>query len=269
VQTVGVESADWRGVSLPSANAFTADPAARLAMNTGVDRQALINTVLDGHGRPASTPVAAVYGDAFDPGAQFRTDAGAATVMLDQAGWRLGSDGVREKGGTAARFDLLYNAQDSLRRDLAVAFAAAMKPLGIDVRTRGTSWDEIDTELDTCAVLLGGGETPYSIDSQVYNTLHTRVADSSPYANPGDFATVGVDQLLDAARTAAPSPENDARYREIQRRYISEPSYVFLAFLDHTYAYRDLGWQQSPPILEPHSHGVSWGPWWNVATWTR
>jgi peptide/nickel transport system substrate-binding protein len=238
-------------------------------MNTGVDRQALINTVLDGHGRPASTPVASVYGDAFEPQAQFRTDVAAATATLEQAGWRLGDGGVREKGGVAARFDLLYNAQDSLRRDLAVAFAAAMKPLGIDVRTRGTSWDEIDTELDTSAVLLGGGETPYSIDSQVYDTLHTRVADSSPYANPGNFAPAGVDNLLDAARAAAPSPENDARYRDVQRRYVSEPSYVFLAFLDHTYAYRDLGWQQSPPILEPHSHGVSWGPWWNVAGWTR
>jgi peptide/nickel transport system substrate-binding protein len=78
-----------------------------------------------------------------------------------------------------------------------------------------------------------------------------------------------VDRLLDEARSAGPSPDTDARYREVQQRYVSEPSYVFLAFLDHTYAYRDLGWNQTAPILEPHSHGVSWGPWWHVAGWTR
>jgi peptide/nickel transport system substrate-binding protein len=256
-------------VSLPRGNPFTADPAARSAMNAGVDRQALIDDVLDGHGRPAGTPVAAVYGDAYDPAARFAFDLDAARGILDRAGWGLATGGVREKDGTAARFDLLYNAQDTLRRDLSVAFAAAMKPLGVDVRTRGTSWDEIETELATAAVLLGGGETPYSIDSQVYDTLHTRAPDSSPYANPGNFTPPGVDQLLDAARVAGPTPEADARYREVQQRYMAEPSYVFLAFLDHTYAYRDLGWQQTPPILEPHSHGVSWGPWWDVAAWKR
>jgi peptide/nickel transport system substrate-binding protein len=78
-----------------------------------------------------------------------------------------------------------------------------------------------------------------------------------------------MDALLQQARDAATTPENDARYRAIQTLYMSEPSYVFLAFLDHTYAYRNLGWQQGAPILEPHSHGVAWGPWWHVAAWTR
>ena len=75
--------------------------------------------------------------------------------------------------------------------------------------------------------------------------------------------------MLQQARESAPSPENDARYRDIQSLYKTAPSYVFLVFLDHTYAYRDLGWQQSPPILEPHSHGIAWGPWWHTAAWTR
>lgn len=269
VETVGVQSADWRGVSFPAGNAFTADPQARLAMNLGVDRDALIGDVLDGHGRPASTPVASVYGSAFNPAAQFAFNAARARNVLDAAGWRADSDGIRQRAGHRAAFELLYNSADTLRRDLAVAFAAAMKALGVDVSPRGTSWDEIETALSTSAVLLGGGSTPYSIDSQVFDTLHTRVPDSSPYANPGNFTAPDMDALLQQARESATSPENDARYREIQSQYLTDPSYVFLAFLDHTYAYRDLGWQQGAPILEPHSHGVSWGPWWNLAGWTR
>ncbi|MCZ4551544.1 ABC transporter substrate-binding protein [Gordonia rubripertincta] len=269
VETVGVQSADWRGVSFPAQNPFTADPRARLAMNLGIDREAVITDVLDGHGRAAGTPVAAVYGDAYDPDAEFAFDATGAESVLDAAGWVTGPAGIRERDGREASFELLYNAQDTLRRDLAVAFAAAMEPLGIEVTPRGSSWDEIETLLDTSAVVLGGGATPYSIDSQVYDTLHTRVPNSSPYSNPGDFAPPGMDALLQQARESAPSPENDARYRDIQSLYKTAPSYVFLVFLDHTYAYRDLGWQQSPPILEPHSHGVAWGPWWHTAAWTR
>ncbi|MCV7175941.1 ABC transporter substrate-binding protein, partial [Mycolicibacterium sphagni] len=42
VSTVAVKSADWRAVSFPAGNPFTADPQARLAMNLGVDRDAVI-----------------------------------------------------------------------------------------------------------------------------------------------------------------------------------------------------------------------------------
>ena len=269
IQTVGVASADWRGVALPAGNPFTADPKARLAMNIGVDRDALVRHVLAGYGRVASTPVAAVYGDAYNADAAYRFDLGRAQALLDAAGWRTGGDQVREKDGARATFELLYNAQDTLRRDISVAFAAAMKPLGIDIRPRGSSWDEIDTRFGDAAVLLGGGATPYSIDSQVQDTLHTRVPGSSLYSNPGNFTAAGLDDLLNRARLSPSGAAKDELYREIQAVYAAEPSQVFLVFLDHAYGYRDLGWQQSAPILEPHSHGVGWGPWWDLAAWTR
>ncbi|MGU3501300.1 ABC transporter substrate-binding protein [Mycobacterium sp. C31M] len=269
IETVGVESADWRGIALPAGNAFTADPAARLAMNLGVDREALVRDVLVGYGRVASTPVGAVYGSAYNPDAEFAFDTARAQQLLDDAGWRPGAGGIREKDGATASFELLYNAQDTLRRDLAVAYAAAMKPLGIDIRPRGTSWDEIDTRFGDAAVVLGGGSTPYSIDQQVYDTLHTRVPESSPYSNPGNFTAPGLDELLEQAAAAPTGAQKDDLYRQIQSTYLAEPSHVFLVFLDHAYGYRDLGWKQSAPILEPHSHGVGWGPWWNLASWKK
>lgn len=267
VDVVAVRTADWRSISLPRGNAFTADLAARRAMNLGVDRAALVSGVLAGAGAGVSTPVSPVYGPAYNPAAQFGFDAGQAAAILDDAGWRSGPDGLRRKDGTTARFTLLYQADDTLRRDLAVAFAAAMKPLGIRVDPRGASWDDIDQRLNDDAVVLGGGETPYSIDAQVFDTLHTRVPGGSPYSNPGNFTAPGMDQLLDDARQSAPGPANDARYRQIQALYQQHPSSVFLVFLHHTYAARTAGWTYDAPILEPHAHGVTWGPWWNLVSW--
>lgn len=269
VRTMTVKSADWRGVSLPAGNPFTADPAARRAMNLGVDRAAIVSGVLAGAGEPASTPYSSVYGAAYEPAAQIAVDAGGAARVLDEAGWRAGPDGVRTRDGRTASFPLLYNAQDTVRRDLAVAFAAAMKPLGIAVTPQGSSWDDIEKRTGDAAILLGGGETPFSIDAQGYDALHTRVPNSSPYSNPGDFTAPGLDVLLDRARNLGPGPEKDATYREVQRTYVAQPSAVYLAHLHHVYAVRSAGWSFAPPILEPHAHGVTWGPWWNLPSWKR
>ena len=95
-------------------------------MNLAVDRQGMITSVLGGRGRPASTPVAGVYGAVYDPSAVFAHDPAAAEKMLDDAGWVKGADGVRVKAGRRAAFTVAYRPTDLVRRDLATAFAAVV-----------------------------------------------------------------------------------------------------------------------------------------------
>lgn len=267
MSVTAVQTADWRGVSLPSANAFTGDEQARIAMNLGVDRTALIDHVLAGHGRPAYTPFASVYGDAFNLDSVFTHNPEQAGRILDKAGWVTGPDGVRSRNGQRAEFLLLYPSSDTLRRDMSTAFAAAVQPLGIKVDLRGASWDDIGREATTAAVMLGGGDKPYSIDTQVYETLHTRGVNTPTYSNPGNFTIPGVDGALDLARRSLDPQVQKAAYKQVQEAYIEHPTHVFLAFVDHTYVTTDTSWDRGPLVLEPHTHGVTWGPWWNAAGW--
>jgi peptide/nickel transport system substrate-binding protein len=64
---------------------------------------------------------------------------------------------------------------------------------------------------------------------------------------------------LTAARVAA--------VKEWQRAYAAAPGFVFLTFLDHSYLVRDR-WDGYQQVVDPHSHGTTWGPWWNVEDWT-
>ncbi|WP_396048618.1 ABC transporter substrate-binding protein [Aeromicrobium sp. UC242_57] len=66
-EVVAAKTADWRGLSLPYDNPFTADPAARLALNIGIDREAIIDGVLAGRGRSASGFVPPEYGELTTP----------------------------------------------------------------------------------------------------------------------------------------------------------------------------------------------------------
>ncbi|WP_137726386.1 ABC transporter substrate-binding protein [Prescottella subtropica] len=264
---VAVETADWRGLSLPSNNAFTSDEQARIAMNIGVDRNSIIEHVLAGHGLPAYTPFAPVYGDAYNADAVFDYRPDDADRILDAAGWQPGPDGVRVKDGQRAEFTLMYLASDSSRRDMSTAFAAAVEPLGIKVNLRGATWDEMEKDATTAAIMLGGGDKPYSIDTQVYETLHTRSSNTPTYSNPGNFTIPGVDDALDLARRSLDPAVRNPAYQQVQDAYIDHPTHVFLAFIDHTYVTADNSWERGPLVLEPHTHGVTWGPWWNVAGW--
>lgn len=265
-------SADWRGVSLPAGHPVTGDPAIRAALNRAVDRRAMVEHVLAGHGRPASTPLPAVYGPGYDIGAGFEHDPAAAERLLDAAGWRRGPSGVREKAGVAAEFTVMYFPEDTLRRDLAQAFATDADRIGVRVHVRAVDRAGVPGRLPVDAALLGGGDLPFDPDPQVYKTLHSRYADpavGSAYDNASGYVDPAVDEALDAARRTLDPAERAALYRRVQEIYLEHPGYVMLVFLDHTYVGADTGYTGALPVLEPHSHGVNWGPWWNLREWTR
>lgn len=264
-------SADWRAVSLPANNPVTGDPSVRAALNRAVDRDALVEHVLAGYGRAASTPLPEVYGDAYEPTATFDYNPAEAERILDDAGWREGASGVREKDGRRAEFTVMYFPEDTLRRDLAQAFATDVDRIGVRVNVTAVDRSKLPDQLSENAVLLGGGDMPYDPDPQVYNTLHSTYAQDgagSPYDNASDYVNPDVDAALDTARRSTDPDERAAQYRAVQSVYVDDPGYVMLVFLDHTYVSSESSYTGSVPILEPHSHGVSWGPWWNLEEWT-
>ncbi|MCZ4590438.1 ABC transporter substrate-binding protein [Rhodococcus opacus] len=265
-------SADWRGVTLPADNPITADPAMRAALNRAVDRSSMVDHVLAGYGRPASTPLPQVYGAAYEPNATFALDRAGAEQILDDAGWRRSADGVREKAGVRAEFTIMYFPEDTLRRDLAQAFATDADRIGVLVNVQPFDRAALPDRLSTNAGLLGGGDLPFDPDPQVYSTLHSSFAQDgvgSPYDNASDYVNPVVDAALDAARHTTDPDERAAQYRNVQSAYVADPGYVMLVFLDHTYVSRDTEFTGSTPILEPHSHGAGWGPWWNLREWRR
>ena len=54
---------------------------------------------------------------------------------------------------------MLYPANENVRQSLALAVADMIKPLGIQVDIAGKSWNEIDREMHSSAVLFGWGLT--------------------------------------------------------------------------------------------------------------
>ena len=258
-------SADYRTITLPTANPVTADPAIRMALNYAVDRQAMIDGLFAGRGEPASNPIPEVLAEYSEPSAQFGFDRPRAEQILDQGGWVLGPDGTRVRDGVPARFTLMYPATDTIRRDLAQGFTSDARAVGIDVALEGLGWEAIEPRMGADALVLGGG-SPFDPDLVSYPLLHSSYSGDG-FNNPASYVNPAVDAGLDTARRAVDPAQRIEAVKQWQRDYAAAPGFVFLTFLDHSYLVRDR-WDGYQEVVDPHTHGTTWGPWWNVEDWT-
>ncbi|WP_300265671.1 ABC transporter substrate-binding protein [Microbacterium sp.] len=118
----------------------TSDPAVRMALTQAVDLDELANVITAGNGGPATAlATVAPRGCTFDSisGVIPSYDVDAAAATLDEAGWVLGSDGVREKDGTRLSIVFLYQnglgAAGSAGAELAIE---AWESIGVEVDGR-------------------------------------------------------------------------------------------------------------------------------------
>jgi peptide/nickel transport system substrate-binding protein len=93
------------------------DPVVRTAMHTALDKQALVDTVLDGNGTPATSLIPSIFEqwhwDGGDDLIEFNIE--EANRLLDEAGYVRGEDGVRTMpgGGERLSFRFYHHADNS------------------------------------------------------------------------------------------------------------------------------------------------------------
>jgi peptide/nickel transport system substrate-binding protein len=111
-----------------------ADRRVRRALLQALDREAFTRTILDGlapvaHG--AIQPVSWAYTDAIR---RYGFDPAAARRQLDEAGWRPGANGIRQRDGKPLAFTLITQAGFATRENIAQAIERQLREVGVDVR---------------------------------------------------------------------------------------------------------------------------------------
>ena len=269
-------SVDNRGFNLPAVpsgtdeegrtvgNDFTSDVLVRRAINIGVDRQEMIDNVLNGYGSPAYSVCDGLpwYNEASEVG----YDPEAAAALLDEAGWTMGDDGIREKNGVKAEMNLLYSTGDSVRQALTADFAAQMEELGISCTIEGVGWDTAYDRALSEPLLWGwGAHTPMEFYN-IYHTIDgTDSAEYSPYSNST------VDGYMDQALASNDLEESYELWKLSQWdgstgvTQDGDIPWVWLVNIDHLYWVRK-GLQVADQKIHPHGHG--WSLVNNVDQWT-
>lgn len=270
------ETVDNRGFNLPAVpegtdeegrqtgNDFTSDVRVRRAINLGIDRQEMIDHVLNGYGSPAYSVCDQLpwYSEA----SEVAYDAKEAGKLLDEAGWRMGADGVREKDSVKASLNLLFSTGDSVRQALVEDFADQMEELGIACTTEGVGWDTAYDRALADPLLWGwGAHTPM----ELYNIYHTEEKSGSARYSP--YGNEAVDAYMDQALASGDLEESYALWQKAQWDGTTgvtqegDIPWVWLVNIDHLYWVRD-GLRVAEQKIHPHGHG--WSVVNNVDQWS-
>ena len=262
-----VPTADARVLALPNRDPVLRDPAVRRALSFAVDREQMARVTLDGAGEPAFGPIMKghwAYSDIAEQG----FDPGEAERRLDAAGWRRDGDDMRSKGGRELAFTLMYPSNDSVRKDLALAFTSDMKKIGVEVKLQGLTFDVIEKRQDEGATEFGYG-TPYDPDLELYERYHSKfaTADADPFTNYTRTRSDAIDASLDAERSTLDQRERRRLFAKLQADVAQDASWLWLVRLRHVsvVSKRVRG---VDPQVEPHAHGFSRGTSWNLEDWS-
>lgn len=110
------------------------DKRVRHALAHAIDRDAIIEAVVQGNATPATGPINPAIAWAYNPNvATYEYDEDKANALLDEAGWTAGSNGVREKDGQPLAFTINSTSGNSTREQIDIALQQYYKAVGVDV----------------------------------------------------------------------------------------------------------------------------------------
>lgn len=274
-----LQTVDNRGIAFPYAqpvsktvngypigNQVTADPAVRKAINKAIDRKKLVESLLHGYGTPAYTAVDGLpwwnEETVIEDG-----DIEGAKSLLAEAGWSDGDgDGIVEKNGVKAEFPLLYPSGDTTRQSLALAASEMAKSIGIQMTAQGKSWEEIEREMYSSAVLFGWG----SHDPSELYALHASQYAGVDYYNTGYYSNAKVDAYMNQAMAALNEEQAIAAWKKSQwdgetgSSALGDAPWAWLVNINHLYLV-DEALDIGTPRIQPHGHG--WPVTDNIASW--
>ena len=146
-----------------------------------------------------------------------------AAKMLDEAGWLIGSDGIREKDGVKLKFTCSTTAGVPSRQAAQALFQQNWKQIGVDMEIKNMPgsvvWGDYTTkhQYDT---LLVAWEPPVGMDPDYSSRCHSNAIENG--ANYTQYKNPKVDELLDLGVTQTNVEERKETYAKVQQILLDE-----------------------------------------------
>ncbi|MFT4181529.1 MAG: peptide ABC transporter substrate-binding protein [Rhizobium sp.] len=133
------ELGDKRSTAEGGPNKFLSDIRVRHALSLAIDRSEISEVLYAEQGKPTCNVVPAPTQYVSKANDSCLTpDVAKAKALLDEAGWKPGADGIRERDGQKLKLSFL-TATSGVRQDTQAMLKQSWKAIGVDVDLRNVS----------------------------------------------------------------------------------------------------------------------------------
>ncbi|GIN99349.1 ABC transporter substrate-binding protein [Brevibacillus halotolerans] len=207
---------------------YLKDKRVRQALIYGLDRQQIVDAAYQGYAQVANVPISPVswaYTEDVNP---YAYDVNKAKQLLDEAGWKEGSDGIREKDGK--KLVLHYLTTKSKVSDILIPIAKEnYKLIGVQLEAELMDYpalvartDKGDHDLASFSTTMLGDPSDGVV--QFSSTGGGSFTNTHGYSNPK------VDELLAKSVGTLDIEKRKEAYKELYQVLSDDPPFIFLNY---------------------------------------
>lgn len=202
----------------------------RQAITHAIDRETIVNELLEGKGQVADVPESPLSW-AYNPDVpKFEYDPEKAKQMLADAGWTPGADGILEKDGKRFSFEIKTNQGNKAREDIIVVLQNQLKEVGIEAKPKIMEFSALIKDINPPnrnyeALLLGWS---LATDPDPSGIFHTKNAEKGN--NMGAYSNPELDKLMDEQLQERDKEKRKELIGKIQQGIAEDQPYTFIYY---------------------------------------
>ncbi len=213
-----------------------ADKNVRLAVAMAINRPAIVEKLLFGKAKIGVTEWdnSPWFNEKLKP---YPYDPEKAKQLLDQAGWKPGGDGIREKNGVRLSFTHRTTSGNPIRETIQRAAIGDLQKVGVEMKIHNPDATKLFATFSEGGVLsrrqfdMGGYTTGIGLDpdfSAYYATNQIPTKSKPGGSNYGGYSNPEVDKLWKQQATELDPKKRKAMYDQIQQKMYDDVAVLYI-----------------------------------------
>ncbi|WP_088322332.1 ABC transporter substrate-binding protein [Bacillus cereus] len=206
---------------------YLKDKKVRQALIYGLDRKKYVDTALKGYGTVANVPIHPTSWAYTEEGVnKYEYDKEKAKKLLDEAGWKVGSDGIREKDGQKLKLSYFgpSSAKDS---DLLIPIAKEnYKEIGVEFNPEFMDFNTMLSKVNKGDYDLASVSTPITSDPSETAGEYLSTANETSLG----YKNAKVDELIQKGIETVDIEKRKPIYKELYKELSDNPPVILLNY---------------------------------------
>lgn len=222
--------------------------AIRRAIQLAVDKEGLAKAVWGGVFKPACSPFTTnLFGYDAETCKKYPRNVDQARRVLEEAGWQMGPDGTRVKGGQRLSLNFYFRTENPKLREMTAFIQANLRPLGFEIQLIGQAgpayFQSVRTGLHHIQYWWETGTDPGQILRVLFHS-----SNAGGGTNRNNYRNAEMDALIEQIGGEANPQKLKELLVKAQAKVLDEAIMVFLV---------------DPPSLYAHQQRLSdvWVDW--------